>query len=150
MDRKGFIKNCGYACLGGVAMVEILQSCSTSKILTGKISGDDLIIPLDDFETSPKAGEERHFKKYLVIQNEILQYPICLFRHNERDYTALWMRCTHQGAELQVFGDRLQCPAHGSEFTNNGVVQSGPADMKLRTFPITLENNLLKISLKAI
>jgi Rieske Fe-S protein len=60
------------------------------------------------------------------------------------------MRCSHQGAELQVFGDKLQCPAHGSEFDNKGGVQSGPADIKLRTFAVVIENNQLKISLKAV
>jgi Rieske Fe-S protein len=58
------------------------------------------------------------------------------------------MRCTHQGTELQVFGDRLQCPAHGSEFTNTGMVQNGPADDPLRTFPVRIEANTLKIDLK--
>jgi Rieske Fe-S protein len=60
------------------------------------------------------------------------------------------MRCTHQGAELQVFGDKLQCPAHGSEFSSKGAVQNGPADNTLRTFPVTIEKNQLKISLKAV
>lgn len=86
----------------------------------------------------------------MVVQNDILQYPVCVYRINENEYTALWMQCTHQGAELQVFGDKLQCPAHGSDFTNTGIVQSGPADRKLRTFPVTIEANQLKISLKAV
>jgi len=58
------------------------------------------------------------------------------------------MRCPHQGEELQVFGDRLECPAHGSEFNNKGIVQNGPADSNLRTFPVTIINNQLNISLK--
>ncbi|MBK9939147.1 MAG: Rieske (2Fe-2S) protein [Chitinophagaceae bacterium] len=114
----------------------------------GKIAGDDLIVPLSDFGT--KAGNEKHYKKYVVVQNDVLQYPICVYRFNANEYTALWMQCTHQGAELQVFGDKLQCPAHGSEFTNKGAVQGRPADTTLRTFPITIEANQLKISLKAI
>ena len=89
-------------------------------------------------------------KKYIVVNNDILQYPICVYRFSEKEYSALWMRCTHQGTELQVFGDKLQCPAHGSEFNNMGAVQNGPADAMLRTFPITIEKNQLKISLKAI
>ena len=148
MDRKDFIKNCGFACLGGAAMAAVLQGCTSTKIMSGKIAGDDLIIPISDFET--RAGNETHYKKYIVVQNEILKYPIYVYRHNENEYAALWMRCTHQGAELQVFGDKLQCPAHGSEFNSKGGVQNGPADMKLRTFPITVENNQLKISLKAV
>ena len=60
------------------------------------------------------------------------------------------MRCTHQGTELQASGDRLQCPAHGSEFDNKGTVKTGPADKALRSFPVTVSNNQLFIDLKAI
>jgi Rieske Fe-S protein len=110
--------------------------------------GDDIIVPVRDFET--KNGKEVYFKKYIVVQNDILQYPICVYRFSENEYSALWMRCTHQGTELQVFGDKLQCPAHSSEFDSKGGVQSGPADVKLRTFPVTIEKDQLKISLKAV
>ena len=75
------------------------------------------------------------------MQNEILQHPICIYRFNENTFKALLMKCTHQGAELQVFGDKLQCPAHGSEFNNQGEVKDGPADHDLRTFPITISDN---------
>ena len=148
MDRKDFIKNCGFACIGGVGLATMLQSCGATKLLNGQIAGDNLIVPVTDFET--KNGNNIYFKKYIVVQNDLLQYPVCVYRFNENEYTALWMRCTHQGTELQVFGDKLQCPAHGSEFNNRGGVQNGPADSKLRTFAVTIENNQLKISLKAV
>lgn len=147
MDRKNFIKNCSYACVGGIGVVSLLQGCSVTKLTNGQIVGDDLVVPVTDFETN--TGGRPGFKKYLVIQHDILQYPVCVYRFGADDYAALWMRCTHQGTELQVFGDKLQCPAHGSEFTNKGMVQNGPADSTLRRFPVTVENNQLKISLKA-
>jgi Rieske Fe-S protein len=148
MDRKDFIKTCGFVCAGSIGIIGTLQSCTTTKQLSGRIVGDNLIVPISDFET--RNGNKTYFKKYIVVQNEMLQYPICVYRTNEREYTALWLRCTHQGTELQVFGDRLQCPAHGSEFDNKGTAQNGPADVKLRTFPLTIEKDQLKISLKAI
>ncbi|MEO5890234.1 MAG: Rieske (2Fe-2S) protein [Ferruginibacter sp.] len=148
MDRKGFIKSCGFACIGGGALAMLVQSCSPVKLLSGKIAGDNLVVLISDFET--RNGKEIYFKKYIVVQNDILQYPVCVYRSNENEYTALWMRCTHQGTELQVFGDKLQCPAHGSEFNSKGGIQNGPADIKLRTFPVTIDNNQLKISLKAV
>lgn len=148
MDRKDFIKTCGFACMGSIGMGTALQACSTTKQVRGKIAGDDLVIPVSSFET--KNGNNTYFKKYIVVHNDILQYPICIYRFDEHTYSALWMRCTHQGTELQVFGDRLQCPAHGSEFDNKGTAQNGPADVKLRTFPVILEKDQLKISLKAI
>ena len=148
MDRKNFIKTCGLACVGAVGMTPLLQGCSATKILSGKIIADDLVVSISDFET--KNGNNTYFKKYVVVNNDMLQYPICVYRFSEKEYSALWMRCTHQGTELQVFGDKLQCPAHGSEFDNIGAVQNGPADLKLRTFPITIEKDQLKISLKAV
>lgn len=148
MDRKNFIKACGFGCMGGVGLVTLVQSCISTKQLSGKIAGDNLVIPISDFEI--KNANNIYYKKYVIVQNDLLQFPICIYRINEKEYTALWMRCTHQGTELQVFGDKLQCPAHGSEFDNNGSVKNGPAGNKLRTFPVVIENNQLKISLKAI
>lgn len=87
------------------------------------------------------------FRSYVVAQNEKLEYPICVYRFSESDFSAVLMRCTHQGTELQVFGDRLQCPAHGSEFNSTGAVQNGPADKNLRRFILAKENDMLKIDL---
>jgi Rieske Fe-S protein len=101
----------------------------------------------DEFKAS-QSGKAAH-RPFIIIRNEALQYPICLYRFGETEYTALWMRCSHQGAELQASGDRLQCPAHGSEFNNHGLVTSGPADKSLRAFPVTLTNNQLFIDLRA-
>ncbi len=146
MNRKEFLKTCGLGCLVGLASVSLLQSCSTSQVLVKEISGSDILVPLTDFEI--KNNGTIKYKKHLIIQNEALKYPICIYRFDANNYSALLMQCTHQGAELQVFGDKLQCSAHGSEFSNTGVVESSPADKDLRKFPITIENNTLKISLK--
>jgi Rieske Fe-S protein len=148
MDRKTFIKKGCMACVGGGAVAVLLQSCGISKTLTGTINDSDLLVELADFET--KAGNETHYKKYVIVNNDTLKFPICVYRHDVQNYTALWLQCTHQGAELQVFGDKLQCPAHGSEFSNKGNITSGPADKNLRSFPVTVVNNQLKISLKAV
>ncbi len=143
MERKAFLKTCGFACLSTGVLAALLESCSSSKAVSGTIDQSDLVIPTSSFE----SGKDT-FKKYIVIHNDLLKYPICVYRFNEKQYTALLMRCTHQGAELQVFGDRLQCPAHGSEFSNKGTVENGPADSNLRTFPVTIQNDQLYISLK--
>lgn len=146
MNRKEFLKTCGFGCLAGIVGVATLQSCSSSQVLTKEIKGSDILVPITDFEIKSEAKTE--FRKYVIVQNEILQYPICVYRFDAKNYLALLMKCTHQGAELQAFGDKLQCAAHGSEFSSNGVVESGPAQGDLRKFPIIIENNTLKISLK--
>ncbi len=146
MDRKQFIKKCGYACLAATGLSAVLQSCVASRTVSATISGSDLVFPESNFETI--KDNQKKYKKYLVVQNEQLQFPICIFRHSENNYSAVLMKCSHQGAELQVFGDRLQCPAHGSEFGSKGEVLNSPADTNLRTFAVIIENNNIKISLK--
>ena len=143
MNRKKFIATGCLSCLSGGLILSVLESCSATKIINASIAGSDLIVPLTDFEKS-----NRKFKKYLVVQNELLQYPVCVYRFDENYYEALLMKCTHQGAELQASGDMLHCPAHGSEFNNHGKVENGPASTPLRTFPVTIAANQLKISLK--
>lgn len=148
MKRKEFLRNCGMACAGLVAVLPVMHSCTSSRAISGKILGDELVIPLSAFET--KNGTEIYFKKYIVVENDRLKYPVCVYRLNETEYSALWMRCTHQGTELQVFGSKLQCPAHGSEFSADGAVHEGPAAEPLRKFPYIIQNNSLHLSLKAI
>lgn len=147
MDKMEFIKTCGFACLGATTIGMLLQSCAGSKMITAQISGDKIIVPLTDFEVI--KNNIASFRKYIIVQNEQLQFPICVYRFSETEYTALYMRCTHQGAELTAYGDKLVCSAHGSEFDNKGNVQNAPAENPLKTFPVLVDNQNIKISLKA-
>ena len=142
MERREFVKKCGMGCLGVLASNLLLQRCVGTRYISGNIEGYFLSINKDTF-----LNEDKGYLKHVVVQNDTLQYPIVVFRLDSNNYKALLMRCTHQGTELQVFGDRLQCPAHGSEFTNTGNVQNGPADSALRGFPVIKEFETLKIDL---
>lgn len=142
MKRTEFLKTCGFACLSGTVIAGALAGCGGSKIIAGTVNGSNLVIPASVFT------DKNSFRKYVVTQHGSLKYPICVYRFSATEYTALLMRCTHQGAELQVFGDRLECPAHGSEFSNRGKVENGPADTNLRVFPVAVQDDQLLISLK--
>lgn len=143
MKRKEFIHTCGKSCLlimgGGLTL---LQSCMGAHYVAAQLSGSDMIVPLTSFENGAIS-----YRKYVIAHNEKLQYPICIYRLSASEYQALLMKCTHQGTELQVFGDRLQCPAHGSEFSSSGAVKNGPAETALRSFPIIVDSENLKINL---
>ena len=144
MDRKDFMKQCAGGCLKLLIAPALLQGCGGTKYLSASIEDSDMIVPVSAFA----GNDPGKFRSYVVVENEVLKFPICIYRFSSEEYKALWMQCTHQGNELQVFGDMLQCPAHGSEFTRTGDVQNGPAYLALRTFPITLVEDKLKISLK--
>ena len=142
MERREFVRKCGIGCLGILASNSLLYGCAGTRFVYGNIEGSFLSINEDTF-----LKENQEYLKHVVVQNDALQYPVVVFRLTDDNYKALLMKCTHQGTELQVFGDRLQCPAHGSEFTNTGSVQNGPADSALRNFPVIKESKTIKIDL---
>ena len=148
MDRKKFIKNSCTACLSATALSAVISSCTSTRYISGNLGKDGLTVDPNEFVT--KQNGRTVYRSFIVIRNESLQFPICVYRFSDKEYSALWMRCTHQGTELQVSGDYLHCTAHGSEFNNKGTVKTGPADRNLRNFPVTVSNNQLFIDLRAI
>lgn len=148
MDRREFIKNGCTACLSATVIGTALSSCKATKYISGRLGNDGLFIDPNEFVTK-QSGKAVH-RSFIIIRNDALQYPLCIYRFNDNEYSALWMSCTHQGTELQASGDRLQCTAHGSEFDNKGTVKTGPADKSLRSFPVTVSNNQLFIDLRAL
>ncbi len=148
MDRRKFIKNSCTACISAVAVTGVLSSCTSTRYISGTLGKDGLTI--DEKEFIIKNNGKATYRPFIIVRNEALQYPLCIYRFSEKEYSALWMRCTHQGAELQASGDYLHCTAHGSEFDNKGTVKNGPADRNLRNFPVTVSANQLFIDLRAI
>ncbi|TWI82637.1 QcrA and Rieske domain-containing protein [Chitinophaga japonensis] len=145
MNRREFIIDTCGTCLAMAGLSTSFSSCSATHYLTGTLGKDGLTIDKEAFREKSKTA----YRSFIIVRNEALQYPICVYRFGEDNYAALWMRCTHQGTELQASGNFLQCPAHGSEFNNHGRVTNGPADKDLRTFPVTIDDNQLFIDLRA-
>ena len=146
MNRRDFIKNGCTACLSFTVLSALVTSCSPTKYVSGTIGKDGLTLSKDEFNISQKGGTA--YASFIIVRNDALQYPICVYRFNDHQYSALWMKCTHQGTELQASGDIVQCPAHGSEFNNKGEERHGPASRNLRTFPVTVINNEIFIDLR--
>ena len=124
----------------------LVPSCAPAKLVPGTLNNDGVLLDIKDFKT--KTNGKESFRPYVVVQNEQLKFPICVYRFSDSDYSALWMECSHQGAEVNVAGSYLQCPAHGSEYDNRGRVTNGPAERNLRTFPVSVNNDQLFIDLR--
>ena len=148
MDRREFIKNSCAACLSATVLTAALPSCTATRYSSGVLGKDGLFLDATEFVTTQNGKPA--YRSFVIVRHDALQYPVCVYRFNDNEYSALWMRCTHQGTELQASGDRLQCAAHGSEFDNKGSVKTGPADRSLRSFPVTVSNNQLFIDMRAI
>ena len=146
MNRKEFIKLCAGGCLGAVFLQTTLSGCATQKQVNAMVIGENLEVPLVAFEKI-KDGELTYLDS-VIVRNPMLQYPVAVFRFSQDDYQALLMKCTHQGTELKLYGDTLQCIAHGSEFDNKGNATNGVAVAELRKFPVVIDNQKLRISLQ--
>lgn len=126
----------------------LLESCSGTRYVSGKIDNKYLVLDINSFvRKQTNDSNEKKFYRCLIVENQKLKFPIVIFKNDSNGYTALLMQCTHQGAQLQVYGDRLQCPAHGSEFNSKGGVTNGPAMSSLKSFPVEVQNQSLKIKL---
>lgn len=146
MKRRAFLKNTCTACIAITGITALMPSCKPIQFVAGKFNNDGLLLNANDFRIKNSGTDA--YRLYVVVRNEQLKFPICVYRFNESDYTALWMECAHQGAEVNVVGSYLQCPAHGSEYDNRGRVTNGPAESNLRTFPVTVNNDQLFIDLR--
>ncbi len=135
MDRRIFVKKTCTLCLGGSLLTNMLSACGSTHYVDGTMEPSGISVLPAEFLL--QKDNPNSFLPYIVVRNESLEYPICVYRFSENEYTALLMKCSHQGTELQVFGDQLHCPAHGSEFSSKGLVTQGPAESGLRAFRVS-------------
>lgn len=146
MDRKEFIKTCGFACLGGTVLTALLESCaSTNYFALTSFENNRITIKKTEFVKVEKNKTVE--RKYVLIKTDKYNFPIGIYKISEDNYSALLMQCTHKGCELNPHGDYLICPCHGSEFTNKGIVQNPPAEQNLQTFKTSSDNENIYIHL---
>ena len=145
INRREFVSKACIACLGGGLVSTILSSCQATHYVSGVLEQDGIAIGKSDFTYYKK--DKPFTRSFIVIEHDNLEYPIYLFRLSDNEYSALWMKCTHQGSELQASGDHLYCTSHGSEFDKRGTVIQGPAEQNLRSFPVSVADDKILIRL---
>ncbi len=140
MNRKEFIRTCGFACLSGSTLLALLESCASTNYYAKTIyNNNKIIISKSEFIENVKNRKIK--RKHVFVNHDKYNFPICVFKLNEEIYTALLMECTHKGCELIAQGDFLVCPCHGSEFTNHGQVLNPPAEQNLKSFKTIVDTD---------
>lgn len=134
-------------CVTGSALLPILSGCQSTFYTNGVVEGNGISVLKSDFTYLKKDQPVQ--RDYIIVRNAALEFPIYVYKFSDEEYSALLMKCSHQGNELQASGDHLHCPAHGSEFNNKGLVAQGPAEENLRTFKVTPTGDKLFIDLRA-
>jgi cytochrome b6-f complex iron-sulfur subunit len=81
------------------------------------------LVPVKDL---PDVGDELIFDDMKVI----------LRRVSENTVAAISLVCTHLGCTVNRVETGFQCPCHGSQYDNDGIVVGGPAPKTLRWLDI--------------
>src|SRR5688500_1041769 len=105
MNRRVFSKRICLYCLGGAILPSALLSCQSTHYATGTLEQNGLSVSKAEFTYMKK--DQPQTRSYIIVRNDQLKYPIYVYRFSENEYSALLMKCTHQGTELQAAGDHL-------------------------------------------
>lgn len=148
ITRTNFLKTCGAACLGTVSLSVLLSSCKSVYYAQMPVLKDRAIqVSKKEFESVDKKGAVT-MRPFILVEMKGQSHPIYLRRKGTGDeYTAVLMKCTHQGNELNAHDGYLTCPAHGSEYTAEGKVTEGPAEKDLTTYRVTTDEGNIYINI---
>ena len=141
MKRKDFIKSSAALtclfCAGATST--LLESCSPKALpaLTLEKNQDTFALPI----TAWDGGD--------VVMVARKGAPSILIHKNGEKYTALPMKCTHQGARLKWENNTLVCGLHGSIFQTDGSVTKGPAKQALIPFQVQTKDGIVNVTLQA-
>ena len=146
MTRRTFTRTC-LLCMTASSIAPMLNSCQATHYVTGTVEPNGISVTKSEFSYMKK--DQPALRDYIVVKNDKIEFPVYVYRFSDTEYSALLMKCTHQGNELQASGDYLHCSAHGSEFNNKGVVSQGPAEKNLRSFKVISNGDKILIDLRA-
>ena len=137
-NRRSFL-NILWIILGGVALAEFVAVTFAflqprkSKALREKN------------ETIITAGAAESFTPNSVTA--FVRGKFYLARLKDGGFLALSRTCTHLGCTVPWVEKEMKfaCPCHGSAFDITGNVIDAPAPRALDIYPITIENNIIKV-----
>ncbi|MDH3883346.1 MAG: ubiquinol-cytochrome c reductase iron-sulfur subunit [Desulfobacterales bacterium] len=136
--RRSFL-NIFWIILGGVALVEFVAvAIAFLRPRKSKARG----VNTDSIVT---AGSVEGFAPNSVTA--FINGKFYLARLKDGGFLALSRTCTHLGCTVPWVAKEMKfaCPCHGSAFDITGNVIEAPAPRALDTYPISIENEIIKV-----
>src|SRR5450432_814966 len=141
MERRKFLESACRACLlaGAGLLISDLTACNTSsKITQLPISQNTISLPVTSFLNDPIQ----------IVRPDGWLYDIAVRKTGTKQYEALLMQCTHQQNQLIRGSGAYICTLHGSQFSLDGQVKKGPAELPLTKYSTRIDQGQLIIQLK--
>ena len=126
--RRTFLVGlCGAAALttGAMGAALLANGANAATGITRRRNGS-VVVNVD------KVPALRTYNSRVLLGN-VKGTPVAIVRRGET-YTAINLRCTHQGATVNEDPFGWRCPAHASLFALNGDLERGPAPTPLAEF----------------
>ena len=134
MDRREFVVSCA------VLSAAFLAGCASMVTHPVPVASGKIQLSLAHYpELSKPAGAVK-------LQPHGQDDPIYVLA-NGTDFVAVSPICTHRGCTVDVHGERLVCPCHGSTYDREGKVLKGPAQRALARYPVTRAAETLVIEI---
>lgn len=143
MERRKFIHTCCYTAIGLPLMANVLQSCGSIYYASTHFEDSKMVLAKSEFWKDGKNSKSE--RTFVLLKTAINDFPIGVYKTGEDQYVASLLKCTHKSCELNVGGGIYSCPCHGSEFTIEGKLMTGPADRDLKTYKIETDNEYIYI-----
>jgi Rieske Fe-S protein len=132
IDRREFVVSCavaGAALLAGCAsLVTHPVPMAAGRVRLRVADYPDLQRPDGAIKILPQGQDD----------------PIYVLASGE-EFIAVSPICTHRGCTVDVHGERLVCPCHGSTYSRAGSVLKGPAQRALTRYPVERSGDSLTI-----
>lgn len=130
--RSLFAGVCAVVALGGT-QVPAAANASVKKLPNGRLS-----VKLADLPALSAVGGAMRI-------GSIKGVPVGIARIGTNKYTAINLRCPHQGITVTKTDSGWMCPAHNSEFESDGDLVLGPATTALAKVPIKVSRGVATI-----
>ncbi len=139
MDRRKFIQQSCSLCVavGAGMVIGGLEGCATLPVYKTAVANNTVTVPTAIFATAA----------FQLIQPKNQYYNIGLKKESDGTYTALLLKCTHADNQLIPTGNSFKCDLHGSTFSNEGKVITGPAERPLKKYATEIKSDQIIIHL---
>ncbi len=127
ISRKTFLAALG---IGGLSLSGLMASVANLLFLKPAVDYG----PKKIFRVGPPDN-------YQVGMQVVFEEEKVLVLREKQGFATISLVCTHLGCTVRTSGAGFECPCHGSQYDENGVVTGGPAPQPLDWYQISVAPN---------
>ncbi|HEV7555816.1 MAG TPA: Rieske (2Fe-2S) protein [Kofleriaceae bacterium] len=136
------LQGIGITAIGTLLLGGCSQAGSNLPTATSTTCGSDTCIDLGDTNNSDLAS----VGGAMIV--DLARDTVVVIRTGDTTVTVLSDVCTHAGCTMDYNAstNQLDCPCHGSVFSLDGKVVTGPANRPVKVYSATMASNTITIT----